>query len=246
MKSKEVKEVGGSSPPPYANDMKFLFCYKPNPIVKAYYYDKLGEDYDPNKVVELYQKCLESFKKYYQVKVIDNFENEFLYQNDFKLNILKKYPDYIITDPDIILDKPLKIPEGFDVYVDFNYLNYTDGMEVMEQSIQEFKDAGFNLYENFFNGKYVTNLGFLYIPNENLRRKYIYLYDHLKKWLKINNVKFNPEHTMILGQVSLGFLIEKFDFKVCFLREYNEKRYRHYAGINKHRKSFKIPNQSLL
>jgi len=117
---------------------------------------------------------------------------------------------------------------------------------IMSEFGIEFKDAGFNLYENFFNGKYVTNLGFLYIPNEDLRRKYIYLYDHLKKWLKINNVKFNPEHTMILGQVSLGFLIEKFNFKVCFLREYNEKRYRHYAGINKHRKSFKIPNQSLL
>ena len=106
--------------------MKFIFYYKEQTSVLNWHEDKLSENNFTSKHISLlYEECKKSFAKYYDIKVLDNLDVPFTYQDDYKVKLIEIYPDDIITDPDIILHKKLSIPSGYDVYLDRNHFKDT-------------------------------------------------------------------------------------------------------------------------
>lgn len=207
-----------------------------------------------SRAFELFLSCLEHAERFYSITIITDkfsypklkdlpytvkidYPKELIYLDDYKLYISKKYPNSIIIDPDVVLNKRLKIKEGFDVYVDYNYLNYTNGLDVMLESIQDYKNKDYP--EDIFNISNIPNLGFLYFTNLNLQKEYIYEYNKIREW-SIKNLKFKVEHSTIIGQYCLGWIAEKKGYNIGYLREMNNS-YSHFAGAQKYSKQFKIP-----
>lgn len=237
--------------------MNLVYPYSLSYNLDSYTKRVIDKGHQKNRAFELFLSCLEHAQRFYSITIITDelsypklkdlpydvkvdYPKELIYLDDYKLYAIEKYPDSIIIDPDIILNKKLNIKEGFDVYVDYNYLNYENGLDVMLESISDYKNKGFN--SSFFEIENVPNLGFLWFSNKQLQKEYIYEYNRIKEW-SIKNLEFKVEHSTIIGQYCLGWIAKK--YKIGYIREMNNK-YFHFAGAQKYSQSFKVPKLNSL
>ena len=216
--------------------MKFIFYYKEQTSVLDWHEDKLSENNFTSKHIPLlYEECKKSFAKYYDIKVLDNLDVPFTYQDDYKVKLIEIYPDDIITDPDIILHKKLSIPPGYDVYLDRNHFKDTV-KPFYSNLLKRYKNIPI---KNFLQTNHHPNVGFLYFKNLELKKRFTDLYYELKDWTN-NNLEFDPSNSTMIAQQNLGYLINEFNFKPCYLNQIPGNNYSHHIGDVKYKLDFKF------
>lgn len=214
--------------------MKFIFYYKEQTSVLDYHKHKLSEyNFTAKHIPILYEECKKSFAKYHEIKILKTLDVDFTYTDDYKVKLIELYPNDVITDPDIVLNKKLNLPSGFDVYVDRNHFK-----EYPKPFYTELLDRYKNLpIDNFLQTNHHPNIGFLYFKNLELKKRFIDLYYQLKDWTN-NNLEFNAADSTIIAQQNLGYLINEYNFKPCYLSEIPTNSYSHYIGNIKYKLNF--------
>lgn len=222
--------------------MKFIFYYKEQESVLSWHKNRLTEDnFTFKHIPRLFELTKQSFSKYHQIEVLENLDVKFTYLDDYKVKLIELYPNDIITDPDIVLHKKLNIPPDFDVYIDRNHFR-----KVVKSSYYGLFERYKQLpVDNFFQTKHHPNVGFLYFKNLELKEKYLTLYYKLKDWT-YNNLEFNALDSTIIGQQSLGYLINEYNYKPCYLNEVIGNDYSHYIGDIKYKLNFKQIYKSII
>tara|TARA_B110000285_G_scaffold146237_1_gene163238 strand:+ start:79 stop:801 length:723 start_codon:yes stop_codon:yes gene_type:complete len=239
--------------------MDIVYPYSLSYNLDSYTKKVVDQHHSNSRAFELFLSCLEYAQRFYSITIITDelsypklknlpynvkidYPKELIYVDDYKLYAIKKYPNSIIIDPDVVLYKKLNIKEGYDVYVDYNYLNYENGLDVMLESIQDYKDNNYPI--DIFNINNVPNLGFLYFSNKKMQKDYIYEYNKIREW-SIKNLNYKVLHSTIIGQYCLGWLSENKGYNIGYLKEMNN-RYNHFAGAQKYSEKFKVPKLNSL
>ena len=222
--------------------MVFTFYYKQQQSVIRWHKEKLTEkQFTFDHIPTLYKKSHESFKKHYEINVLENLDVDFTYQDDYKLKMIEMYPDSIITDSDIVLHRKLNIPSGYDVYVDRNHFQ-VKVKPFYKTLLKRYKNIP---VKNFLQTIHHPNVGFLHFKNLELKKRFIDLYYELKEWTN-TNLEFDPSNSTIIAQQNLGYLINEFNYKACYLNNINGNRYTHYIGDVKYKKNFKPVIKTIL
>ena len=163
-------------------------------------------------------------------KVVDT--TDFLFMDDLKIHLLTIMSrDEILIDTDLFLHKPLELPNGYDMYLD-----YTDLTTEWHYNIpyDYFVSKGIReSFPNYFDTivPYSGNIGILHFTNDEFKQRYIELYSNVREWVLSLNEWY--EHTAVfLGQYLLGVVLHKSSYSVCPLKQTNND-YTHYASYLK-------------
>jgi len=197
----------------------------------------------------LVYKSIETAKQYHKVVLytdeesLSHFEDVtvekrivdttgFLFMDDLKIHLLTIIGENeILIDTDLFLHKPLELPNGYDLYLD-----YKDPTTEWHYDVpyNYFVSKGIrNAFPNIFDEiiHHSGNIGILYFTNKTFKEKYIELYYKLREW--IIGLDNWYEHTAVfLGQYLLGVVWYESDYKVCPLKE-TDNDYTHYASYLK-------------
>jgi len=209
---------------------------------------------DPSNM-EIYQKMIsksfECAKLHHEVKFYTDIEtlpylehinidkiiidtNGFYFVDDFKVKLLSIIKENeILIDIDLFLFEPLKLQDGYDIYVDFKDESTKSWYK---EYLKYFIDNGItNIIPNFEQDFIeVPNIGVLKINDKNLKNKYINIYNKAREWVLSKDQNITKGVSIILGQYLLGLTLqnEKYSAYYC----YNSKnRYLHFSGPKKFR-----------
>ena len=144
-------------------------------------------------------------------------------------------PNDILTDYDIFLNKPLILPDKFDIYVDRR--GKVDELVWYRHLFEHLKHEGYAIYDKDI-PTYV-NVGFLKINNEYHIRTIKDAYYSLRNWYVENKIESKTCFTYNTGvcpsiaalQYNLEVISKKSDWKVCEMEKYND--YLHLVGEDK-------------
>ena len=209
---------------------------------------------DPTKIDnyrDMISKSVDCAKQHHQVKFYTDEEtlpilshinvdktivntDGFYFVDDFKVHLLSKIEkDEILIDTDLFLFSPLKLEDGYDIYVDFmdistkswymEYLSY-----FIENGISE-------IVPNFIQSTlHVPNIGILKIKNESLQQEYINIYYKVREWVLSKDKSITKGISIILGQYLLGLTLQHGKYSPYYC--YNSRNsYLHFSGPKKFR-----------
>jgi hypothetical protein len=163
-------------------------------------------------------------------RIVDT--NGFLFMDDLKIHLLSMISeDEILIDTDLFLHKQLELPNGYDLYLDYQdpttewHYNVPYDYFVSKGIREAFPLQFDEIIPNS------GNIGILYFTNKEFRKKYIDLYWRVREWVLGLDEWY--EHTAVfLGQYLLGVVLHSSNYKVCPLKE-THNDYTHYASYLK-------------
>ncbi len=158
--------------------------------------------------------------------------NGFYFLDDFKIHLLSVIDDEeVIVDTDLFLFAPLKLKDGYDIYVDFKD-NCTK--HYYPEHLKFFRDNNIDELIPAFNTPitYIPNIGILKIPNKKLKKEYIQSYYKIRDWTISKNNNLDRMASMILGQYMLGLILKDTKYKIYYSR-LNSNYYLHLSGPQK-------------
>ena len=158
----------------------------------------------------------------------------FYFVDDFKVHLLSIIEkDEILIDTDLFLFSPIKLEDGYDIYLDFKdestkswykeYINYFVVNGVTE------------IVPNFIQSHMIVpNIGILKIDNGDLKKEYINIYKKVREWLLLKDNNISKGTSIILGQYLLGLTLQNDKYSPYYC--YNGKNhYLHFSGTKKFR-----------
>jgi len=164
-------------------------------------------------------------------KIIINTDG-FYFLDDFKIHLLSVIDnEEVIVDTDLFLFAPLKLKDGYDIYVDFKD-NCTK--HYYPEYLKFFRENNIDELIPDFNTPitYIPNIGILRIPNEQLKKEYIESYYKIRDWTISKNNNLDRMASMILGQYMLGLILKDTEYKIYYSKLYGNY-YLHLSGPQK-------------
>ena len=158
----------------------------------------------------------------------------FYFVDDFKVHLLSVVGENeILIDTDLFLFSPLKLEDGYDIYVDFKDISTKSWYK---EYTSYFVENGINdIIPNFTQTEmYVPNIGILKINNKELQNEYINIYYKAREWVLSKDKTITRGVSIILGQYLLGLTLQYGKYSPYYC--YNAKNsYLHFSGPKKFR-----------
>lgn len=223
-----------------------------------YCFSKLLSDDDHNFSIILYalKKSVEYNSRFHDIKIytdkitvqyLEDLKAEielydftkFRFLDDIKIQTLRLLKENdILIDPDVFLYNELLIDESCDILLerperitDFWYKeDYT------EASSFEFSKM---LTLSSKSGE-VGNIGIIKFFNPQALENYINFYNKIKNSAELQKEQLPPfpKFSVLLGQLGLQNIIDKYGYKVKYAKDIKNNNYMHLSGYRKYSKGF--------
>lgn len=220
----------------------------------VYCFSKYLSDDDKNFNTILYslKKSIEFNSKFHKLKLYtDDFTYEFVKHIDIEIKVIN-YSDFrflddikiqtlpllneneVLIDPDIFLYNELNIDEDCDLILE-RPEKITDNW--YKEDYEEAKSFKFSNLINFSSkiGN-VGNIGIIKFFNKEFMNTYISHYNYIKKTAheEYDLLPPFPKFSVLLGQLSLQNLVDRYNYKVKYCKFNKKNKYSHLSGYRKY------------